>query len=132
MKDGTTGRYWCYDCFLVEQRKKQPSGMMMRCPHCNKDYPPLRMVKHQEVYWCENCVAERLNKGKKRSSIIATPSASGATPGGSAVGATVAVAPARPGKSAAPTSDSPARPVLIVAALVVAVVGAILWYTFLL
>ena len=22
MKDGATGRYWCYDCFVIEQRKK--------------------------------------------------------------------------------------------------------------
>src|SRR4051794_30633803 len=45
MKDSSTGRYWCYDCFVAEQRKKTQGGMTMRCPHCNKDYPPIRMVK---------------------------------------------------------------------------------------
>src|SRR4029453_14987596 len=33
MKDGTTGRYWCYDCFVAEQRKKTNGGMTMSCPH---------------------------------------------------------------------------------------------------
>src|SRR5262249_12275464 len=40
MKDSATGRYWCEDCYLVEQRKKNGSGMTMRCPHCHKDFPP--------------------------------------------------------------------------------------------
>src|SRR5690348_2699420 len=30
MKDSATGRYWCYDCYVAEQRKKT-NGMTMRC-----------------------------------------------------------------------------------------------------
>src|SRR5215212_6198544 len=63
MKDGATGRYWCYDCFVIEQRKKN-SGMTMRCAKCHKDCPPVRMVKHGEAYWCDACDAET-QKGKK-------------------------------------------------------------------
>jgi len=63
MKDGATGRYWCYDCFVIEQRKKN-SGMTMRCAKCQKDCPPVRMVKHGEVYWCDQCDAGDA-KGKK-------------------------------------------------------------------
>jgi hypothetical protein len=69
MKDGSTGRYWCYDCYLVEQRKKQPSGMMMRCPHCKKDYPPLKMIKHGDTWWCQTCEEEIQSKGKKKTSV---------------------------------------------------------------
>jgi len=69
MKDGTTGRYWCYDCYLIEQRKKQPSGVMMRCPHCKKDYPPLNMIKHGDTWWCQPCEEELQNKGKKKVSV---------------------------------------------------------------
>lgn len=71
MKDGPTGRYWCYDCYLIEQRKKQPSGMMMRCPHCNKDYPPVQMIKHGDTWWCQACEDERQNKGKKKQPNVA-------------------------------------------------------------
>ena len=63
MKDGATGRYWCYDCFVIEQRKKS-SGMTMRCAKCSKDCPPVRMIKHGETWWCDDCDAGN-NKGKK-------------------------------------------------------------------
>jgi hypothetical protein len=71
MKDGTTGRYWCYDCYLIEQRKKQPSGMLMRCPHCHKDYPPVQMIKHGDTWWCQTCEEERQSKGKKKPANVA-------------------------------------------------------------
>lgn len=66
MKDGATGRYWCYDCFVIEQRKKS-SGMTMQCAKCHKNCPPVRMVKHGEVYWCDECdaVDPKAKKGKK-------------------------------------------------------------------
>jgi hypothetical protein len=65
MKDSATGRYWCYECYVIELRKKN-TGMTMHCPHCNKDYPPLKMLKHGEGYWCESCEAEQHTKGTKK------------------------------------------------------------------
>ena len=66
MKDGATGRYWCYDCFIIEQRKKS-SGMTMRCAKCHKDCPPVRMIKHGETWWCDECDAHdpKAKKAKK-------------------------------------------------------------------
>jgi hypothetical protein len=66
MKDGATGRYWCYDCFIIEQRKKS-SGMTMRCAKCHKDCPPVRMIKHGETWWCDACDANdpKAKKAKK-------------------------------------------------------------------
>jgi hypothetical protein len=64
MKDSVTGRYWCYDCYVAEQGKKT-AGMTMRCPKCGKDYPPVKMMKHGEAYWCEAC-HESGGKPKKK------------------------------------------------------------------
>ena len=66
MKDGATGRYWCYDCFIIEQRKKS-SGMTMPCAKCHKQFPPVRMIKHGEAWWCDECDANdpKSKKGKK-------------------------------------------------------------------
>jgi len=78
MKDSATGRYWCYDCFVAEQRKKTQGGMTMRCPKCGKDVPPVKMMKHGEAYWCEACHEGVHSKNKKKT---ATPAAAPATGG---------------------------------------------------
>jgi hypothetical protein len=53
MKDGT-GRYWCYECGAADQLKRG-TGMVMTCPRCQKQYPPIQMVKEGEDYLCRAC-----------------------------------------------------------------------------
>jgi hypothetical protein len=72
MKDSVTGRYWCYDCYIAEQRKKSSGGMTMRCPKCGKDFPPVKMMKHGEAYWCEPC---HESGGKKKKTAAPAPAA---------------------------------------------------------
>lgn len=74
MKDSVTGRYWCYDCYVAEQRKKT-SGMTMRCPKCGKDYPPVKMMKHGEAYWCEACHESGGKSNKKKTNAPAPAAA---------------------------------------------------------
>jgi hypothetical protein len=107
MKDSTSGRYWCYDCYVIEQRKKQ-SGMTMTCAHCKKNFPPLRMVKHGEVWWCEICQdAEDAKRGKKKKP--------------------TATAAAANGKASHSNSEGNSRTMLVVAVL--ACVLLVLWFT---
>jgi hypothetical protein len=118
MKDGTTGRYWCYECFLVEQRKKQPSGMTMRCPQCKKDYAPVHMVKHGEAYWCETCDAEQSSKKKKKPAAAASPAGSMAGSPAITLG----------GRQPA-TAESPAASKgMLIAAAIAVVLAAVLYF----
>ena len=54
MKDGTTGRYWCYDCGAADEMHRDPHSLVI-CPQCKKAYLPSRMVKHGETYICTAC-----------------------------------------------------------------------------
>ena len=58
MKDHL-GHYWCYDCGAADQLKRG-SGLALKCPDCNKHFPPTKMLKHGEEYVCEACHDERL------------------------------------------------------------------------
>jgi hypothetical protein len=57
MKDHV-GRYWCYECGAADQLKRG-AGLALRCPDCQKHFPPTKMLKHGEAYLCEDCHAER-------------------------------------------------------------------------
>lgn len=106
MKDGATGRYWCYDCFVIEQRKKN-SGMTMRCAKCHKDYPPVRMIKHGEAWWCDQCDT---GNGKPKKS--KQPDA------------------ASPGAKSEPSADNSGKSPLLIGAFVVMAIGAAAYYLY--
>jgi hypothetical protein len=109
MKDGVTGRYWCYDCFVIEQRKKN-SGMTMRCAKCQKDCPPVRMIKHGEAWWCDQCDAGD-GKGKK------------AKKGDSAI-----INGAKAGARGTSTEAQSGKSPLLIGGLVVTVAAAAIYY----
>jgi hypothetical protein len=117
MKDSATGRYWCYDCYVAEQRKKA-NGMTMRCPKCGKDYPPVKMMKHGEAYWCESCHEAGNTKSKKKTQTPAPAAA--AAPGGIVE---VSRKPARENDG-----GEKKKPVLIIAAAVVLLAAAAYYY----
>ncbi|MBC8105357.1 MAG: hypothetical protein H7Z14_02110 [Anaerolineae bacterium] len=111
MKDGATGRYWCYDCFVIEQRKKN-SGMTMRCAKCHKDCPPVRMIKHGEAWWCDQCDAGD-TKGKKAMKTDAS------SPG------------AKPGAKAGSTEEKSNKSPMLIGAFVVMAIGAAVYFLYL-
>ena len=111
MKDSVAGRYWCYDCYVIEQRKKQ-SGMTMTCAKCKKNFPPLKMVKHGDVWWCEACQdAEDTKRGRKKKSTD---------------GAAVAASGAR---GAAGAVEKKSNSKVLIAVAVLACLLVVLWWT---
>ena len=69
MKDHLA-RYWCYECGAADQLKRG-SGLALKCPDCNKHFPPTKMLKHGEGYVCESCHTERAKHGSKSGAAIA-------------------------------------------------------------
>jgi hypothetical protein len=120
MKDSATGRYWCYDCYVAEQRKKA-NGMTMRCPKCGKDYPPVKMMKHGEAYWCESCHETGNSKSKKKTQTPAPAAA--AAPRGIVE---VSRKPARESDD----GDQKKKPMLYIVGAVLAVAAAAYYYFF--
>lgn len=62
MKDHE-GRYWCYECGAADLMKKN-KALTLRCPHCQRSFPPAQMIKSGEEYICSDCLPKR--KGHKR------------------------------------------------------------------
>jgi len=54
MKDGTTGRYWCYDCGSKQPQHVQ-HAMDVPCPECHRSVPATRLIKVDERYVCPAC-----------------------------------------------------------------------------
>jgi DNA-directed RNA polymerase subunit RPC12/RpoP len=54
MKDGATGRYWCYDCGSKQPQHVQ-HAMDVPCPECHRRVPATRLIKLDERYLCPAC-----------------------------------------------------------------------------
>jgi hypothetical protein len=54
MKDGTTGRYWCYDCGSTQPQHVQ-HALDVPCPECHRRVPATRLIKLDERYVCPAC-----------------------------------------------------------------------------
>jgi hypothetical protein len=118
MKDSVTGRYWCYDCYVAEQRKKSTGGMTMRCPKCGKDYPPVKMMKHGEAYWCEAC-HESNGKSKKKTQ---TPAPTAAPSGG------IVEVSRKPVREENDAGEEKKKPTLYIIAAILVVAAAAYYY----
>jgi hypothetical protein len=57
MKD-SSGRYWCLDCGVADQKKRGGTSGEA-CGACGDKYPPSKLSKWGGVKLCTNCVKAR-------------------------------------------------------------------------
>lgn len=62
MKDGATGRYWCYECGSKQPQHVQ-HAMDVPCPECGRRVPAMRLIKFHERYLCATCHARHAGGG---------------------------------------------------------------------